>query len=269
MNLITLPGTDLRVSRFIFGTASLFNVKSSKARHRLLDAAVGAGFTHFDTAPYYGFGVAESSLKPILKLHPNITFSTKVGLYPPGGTRQSPTSVFLRKAAGRVLKSFSRAEVDFSLVRARQSLESSAKATGRDTIDLYLVHEAQQHLLVADEWQKWLDDCVTKGAIRRYGLALTADRLAPFLTSNLSDKWVIQVGDSLDLKEADVLTRNGRSLQITYGYLSAARQRCPGSDGRSILSAALRRNPNGPIIVSTTQIERLGQYSNLANEGFT
>ena len=51
MNQITLPGTDLRLSRFSFGTAGLFNASgSARERGRLLAAAYDNGFTHF-TAP--------------------------------------------------------------------------------------------------------------------------------------------------------------------------------------------------------------------------
>lgn len=98
MRQVILPGTDLSVSRFSFGTASLFNVGSSKMRANLLAAAFDNGFTHFDTAPYYGFGTAERDLKPLLKAHPDITVATKVGIYSPGGEAQSTASVFLRKA---------------------------------------------------------------------------------------------------------------------------------------------------------------------------
>ena len=53
MNQITLPGTDLRLSRFSFGTAGLFNVSgSARERGRLLAAAYDNGFTHFDTAAH-------------------------------------------------------------------------------------------------------------------------------------------------------------------------------------------------------------------------
>lgn len=63
MRRIILPGTALSVSRFIFGTASLFRAGRRSERLRLLDAAYDHGLTHFDTAPYYGFGSAERDLK--------------------------------------------------------------------------------------------------------------------------------------------------------------------------------------------------------------
>src|SRR5688500_13589047 len=99
MRKILLPDTDLQVSRFIFGTAGLFNAGMPERRLELLESAFDQGFTHFDTAPYYGFGAAERAMKPFLARHPEATVTTKVGIYSPGGESQSDGLVFLRKAA--------------------------------------------------------------------------------------------------------------------------------------------------------------------------
>jgi aryl-alcohol dehydrogenase-like predicted oxidoreductase len=99
MNQITLQGTDIRVSRFSFGTAGLFNASlSARERGRLLNAAYDAGFTHFDTAPYYAFGIAERDLRPFLASRPNATVTTKVGLY---SRRGSAADAFGVPAQGR------------------------------------------------------------------------------------------------------------------------------------------------------------------------
>ena len=88
MHTATLPGTDLTVSRFVFGTSSLFNVRGRANRMALLEEAIAQGFTHFDTAPYYGFGHAERDLAPVLRRHPDVGVTTKVGLCSPGGGAQ-------------------------------------------------------------------------------------------------------------------------------------------------------------------------------------
>src|SRR5690606_23775132 len=122
MPTVVIPGTELRCSRFIFGTASLFNVGDRAKRLALLMAAVDAGFTHFDTALYYGFGWAERDLGELARVRPCVTITTKVGIYSPGGEDASRTMVFLRKAAGRLIPAISRPTVDFALVRARKML---------------------------------------------------------------------------------------------------------------------------------------------------
>jgi D-threo-aldose 1-dehydrogenase len=260
---IILPGTDLTLSRFVFGTASLFNVGSRKKRLRLLDAAKDNGFTHFDTAPYYGFGMAERDLQPLLAAHPEVTVTTKVGIYPPGGENQPGLAVLLRKAGGRILPALSRPTIDWSISHARKSLEGSLRRLGCSSIDLYMLHEPEFMLLDTDEWLRWLEQEVTAGRIRHFGLAVDVRRLEAFLAVQSPLGPVIQTTDSLDDQEADILLRYGRPLQITYGYVSARRKRHSKVDVPTILTRALKRNRDGAIVVSTGWIERLGQYAKI------
>lgn len=263
MPKVNLPGTKLSVSRFIFGTASLFNAGSQQQRIALLEAAVEAGFTHFDTAPYYGFGWAERDLEKLLRAHPNLTITSKVGIHSPGGEAASRTSVLLRKAAGRIIPTISRPIIDFSLSRAQLALEGSLKRLGREHIEIYMLHDPLLQLVRTQEWHKWLEDEIARGRIGCFGLALTKERLIPFINQAPELAPVVQVLDSLENREADCLTDRGRPLQITYGYVSAARQNGSKKSVADILSAALSRNTHGAIIVSTTKLERIGQYRNL------
>jgi D-threo-aldose 1-dehydrogenase len=256
------------VSRFIFGTASLFNSGTARARRQLLFSAVDAGFMHFDTAPYYGFGTAELDLAPVLKKHPEVTVTTKVGIYSPGGESQPAAAVLLRKAAGRFVKSLSRPTVDFSVARAKQALEGSLRRLNRDRVDIYTLHEPELQLLSTDEWQKWLDKIVMEGKIRTFGLALTADRLEPFLKHKSELARFVQVHDSLSGQEADILRRFGKPLQITYGYVSAARKEGSPLAVTEVLRRALGRNAEGAIVVSTTKAARLTQYARLSEAAF-
>lgn len=263
MRTLVIPGTDIETSRFIFGTASLLRVGMAPARRRILAAAVHHGFLHFDTAPYYGFGIAERDLAPVLKANPAVKVTTKVGIYSPGGESQSSASVLTRKIAGKLLPSWSRPAVSFELARARRSLEDSLRRLGRDHIDIYLLHEPELHQIKALDWLDWLQSRQKSGQIGRFGLALTAERLAPFLAESSAISEVVQVLDSLTGREADVLTAYGRPLQITYGYVSAARARGDRTPVPELLRLAMERNRDGPIIVSTTRPERLGQYAQL------
>jgi D-threo-aldose 1-dehydrogenase len=264
---VILPGTNLTLPRFVFGTAGLFNAGPRSRRWRLLDAAAAHGLTHFDTAPYYGFGVAERDLAPLLRRNPHVTVTTKVGIYSPGGEYQPPSVVFLRKAGGRLFPALSRPTVDWSVARARLSLEESLRRLGRDHIDLYMLHEPEITLLVADEWVRWLDREVTAGRIRSFGIAVNAKRLIPFLTAASPLAMVIQTNDSLLDREADAIFEHGRQLQITYGYISHAMRQGGSIDVPNILADALRRNTTGSIIVSTRRPERLPIYSSIATEG--
>lgn len=261
MQSITIPGTDLTVSKFIFGTASLFNVGSANERVRLLEAAIDQGFTHFDTAPYYGFGTAERDLSSVLKAHPRVTITTKVGIYSPGGEDQSAVSVLLRKAGGKVVKALARPTTSFDLDRAERSLEGSLRRLGRDHIDIYMLHEPRIELLRVAEWTNWLETKVKAGSIRYFGIASTQDKLLPFLQTPGSPTQVVQMADSLDKHEASVLSSHGRPMQITYGYVSAAQARGDAQPVETIMRQALARNTTGSIIISTKRAARLSQYA--------
>ncbi len=254
----------MAVPRFIFGTASLFNVGSRAARRRVLDAAYDHGLTHFDTAPLYGFGIAERDLRALLARNPDATVTTKVGLYPPGGERQPGALVFARKAAGRLFPAISAPERDWSVGRARGALDRSLRRLGRERIDLYMLHEPDFGTLNTDEWLRWLETEMTAGRVGRFGIAADAERLAPFLASPTRLVDVVQTTDSLEGRDADVLAAHGRPFQITYGYVSDARRRHGRVDVPAILAGALRRNLSGAVIVSTGRPDRMRQYATLA-----
>jgi len=263
MRQVILPGTDMPVSRFAFGTASLFNVGSAKQRGDLLAAAYDHGFTHFDTAPYYGFGHAERDLKPLLAAHPEASVATKVGIYSPGGENQSQAAVFVRKAAGKLIPAISRPTIDWSVARARDALSASLKRLGRERVDLYLLHEPDLALLDADEWLRWLER-ESGERVARFGIAVDAERLTGFLGSNTPLAAFIQTVDSLDEREADRLAEHHRPMQITYGYVSSARKRGVTTPVASILTEALKRNASGCVIVSTRKRERLKSFVTIA-----
>ena len=263
MRSITLPQTDLAVSRFVFGTSGLFNVRGATNREALLEEAVAQGFTHFDTAPYYGFGHAERDLARVLARHPQVTVATKVGLYSPGGEEQQAWQVFARKAAGRVVKPVSRPELDFALERAKASLEGSLRRLGREQIDLYLLHEPIFELVSTDAWLQWLEDCKSQGKVRHFGMAGLPDLIAPILDVAPALGAVLQLADSLDRHDADAALRR-RPMQVTYGYVSSALQRAKALNVPGVLAKALHRNRTGAVVVSTTRRDRLAQYAPIA-----
>jgi D-threo-aldose 1-dehydrogenase len=262
MKQVIIPGTDLSVSRFSFGTASLFGVGSAKQRAHLLAAAYDCGFTHFDTAPYYGFGTAERDLGPLLKSHPNATVATKVGLYAPGGESQPALSVFIRKAGGRVLPVLSRPIIDWNVARAHDALTASLRRLGRERVDLYLLHEPALELLNSDEWLGWLES--EHDRVARFGIAVNPLRVRQFLRAASPLAQVIQTADSVKSREADIIQEYHRQLQITYGYVRAAKSE-GNVDALTILAEALKRNASGSIIVSTRQLKRLRNFADVSN----
>jgi len=261
---ITLPLTDIDLSKFVFGTANIIRAGTYKQRCYLLEEAVSQGFSHFDTAPYYGFGMAERDLAPVLKRNPSLTFTTKVGLYPPGNDSQSFYQIMGRKLIGRLVTPLSRPSIDFTIDRARVSLEGSLRRTGRETIDIYLLHEPHLQLLNVDEWRIWMEKCVAAGKIGTFGIAADSQNLEPFLQNANTLCPIVQTLDSLEMRQADVLKRYGRPFQITYGYISGSKKAGSANSIATVLEMAIGRNPHGAIVVSTTKPHRIAQYRSVA-----
>jgi D-threo-aldose 1-dehydrogenase len=232
-------------------------------RRSILEAAVQQGITHFDTAPLYGFGMAERDLAAILQQHSHVTITTKVGLYAPGGHDSMAAVITARKAAGKLFPSLSRPVADLSVDRARRSLEGSFRRLGRDRIDLLLIHEPDSRLLGAEEWLAWLNMEISQGRIGAFGLAAPPQVLVPFFQHGLPPSIVIQTQDSLDFAEADLAKTFGVDHQITYGYVSGARARGDTRPVTEILRLAMARQQDGAIIVSTTDKDRVAQYGRL------
>ncbi|MDB4254662.1 aldo/keto reductase [bacterium] len=256
MQRVRLPNTNLSVSRFSYGTAQLHHVGSAKSQIAHLEAAAEQGFSHFDTAPLYGFGGAERALGQAFSRESEITVATKVGLYPPGGCEQGRAETLARKAAGKVWPKLSRPVVDLAVERARESLERSLQRLGRDKIDLLLLHEPSTEFLQTDEWLDWIEK--ERDRIRNVGIAGPQAVVKPFLDINNPLTLVIQTRDNLERREADILTSAGRPFQLTYGYFTGHTHEL---DGREVLSTALARNTTGSIIVSTRSRERLKAFA--------
>lgn len=256
---VTLPGTDMTVSRFSFGTASLHHNGTHEAQVAHLRAAADAGFTHFDTAPLYGFGAAERALGEAFGTHDGVTIATKVGIYAPGGSDQGRLSMLTRKVAGKALPAMSRAVADLNVAKARASVDASLRRLRRDHLDLLLLHEPDMALMDTDEWARWIETAGDK--VRAIGVAGPPEVMAPFLAAQSPLAQVLQCQDSLTRKEADVVTSTGRDLQLTYGYFSGNQGAQSAAD---LLRGALLRNTAGSVVVTTRKPERLGQFAKIA-----
>lgn len=260
MQTITLPGTALTVSRLAFGTASLHHLFRSAQRQALLSEAINCGFSHFDTSPLYGFGLAEQSLGqlPGTDLQ-RITIASKVGLYGPPGATANIADILLRKVAGKALPALNKANVDWSLAHARHSLENSLRRLRRGWLDILYLHEPVAALITSDEWLTWLHSLVQEGKIKHVGIAGEAPLIKTMLETCPALTEIVQVRDSLDQHQADILLPFGRPMQFTYGYLATAQ-------GASVetLRQALQRNSSGAILVSTRRLERVAELARAA-----
>lgn len=266
MRSVLLDGVNLRVSRWAFGTASLHRVVASTQRQRLLASAVDTGFTHYDTSPYYGYGIAEASLGEFLRRRrEHVTVATKVGLYPPFQTSHNALSVLSYKIAKKVVARLPEVHVDWSVATAEASLSASLARLRTDYVDVLFLHEPQLALINADEFLRWLEHEYTRGRIRAWGLAGQDVAQLPWVRETHPLASVLQIKDSLDKHEADAIVAAGRSLHFTYGYLSALQRNVQARVNDSMLDEVLRRNPHGSILVSTLRQERVARFAAAAD----
>jgi len=117
-----LGKTGLQVSELAFGAAplgDLFGALDEGAATAAVHAAIDLGITYFDTAPLYGFGLAEERLGRALQ-----------------GRRDR---VVLATKCCR--DGF--AEFDFSAARVRASVEESLRRLGTDWIDVFQIHDVE------------------------------------------------------------------------------------------------------------------------------
>ncbi len=125
MNYRILGKSGLRVSALGFGGSSLggvFGAVEQTAATAAVRAALDAGITFFDTAPYYGATRAESVLGVALRGVPRTAYvlATKVGRYGP-----SP------------------ADFDFSAARVERSVDESLTRLGVDEVDVLQAHDIE------------------------------------------------------------------------------------------------------------------------------
>src|ERR1700761_7964871 len=128
-------------TRLGYGCSSIMGALNRTQSLRLLEAAYDAGIRHFDVAPMYGYGQAESCLGEFRARHRDITITTKYGIAPPkrGGVLRAARRVVgpmlqrvpalkrrIARAAGAVTAPAEKSR--FTADEARVSLENSLRS---------------------------------------------------------------------------------------------------------------------------------------------
>lgn len=265
MDEITLPGSDVVVSRISLGTGALHHLPTPASRQRLLLAALDAGVTHFDTSPYYGDGLAEKALGRLSRSRPrgSFTLATKVGLYGSSRGGSWVGGAWLRAAVARTLPGRGGPRADWSLTAVKRGFEESLRRCATDYVDFLFLHEPPTWLDAA-AFYSWFVDLRDQGRIREWGVAGDPAFVEPWVRDADPLAAVVQTRDSIGGREADFLLRAGRPLQFTYGYLSAA---AAAERGPDMHEAALSRNQTGSIVVSTRRQGRLDDIRKVVADG--
>lgn len=127
------------ISPFAFGGAPIGNlyagVDEALAR-RAVERAWQHGIRHFDTAPYYGYGLSETRLGAALSAMPrdSYTLSTKVGRVIQDAPGRDPLADGF-DVPGK------RAVFDYSRDGVRRAVEESLRRLRTDRVDVLLLHD--------------------------------------------------------------------------------------------------------------------------------
>jgi len=169
-DLVRIGRSDIHISRLGLGTGPLGGLFEEVSTERAVQTVLRAydrGIRHFDTAPLYGFGLAEKRLGKALQQIPreSVTVATKVGrlLRVLGEDEESQADVDRVHLADAVpiFKGVGseRPVWDFSYDAVRRSLEESLERLGVDRVDLALVHDPEDHMqpAVADAARALID----------------------------------------------------------------------------------------------------------------
>jgi D-threo-aldose 1-dehydrogenase len=290
------PGSPAS-SQLGYGTTSLMGAATTSERRCLLNGAYDAGITHFDTAPYYGYGEAERLVGEFLSgKRDQITVTTKYGIQASAlvqarwvnllARRVLRTFPFLRKAIPQNGAALSQ-KSNFSAPEARASLDRSLNSLKTDYIDLFLLHEPLLEDASSDEMHEILEGEITRGRIRAYGCGGIRDNMESIAAAGLpTGKW-LQFEDNVFLPEFEV--RSGAAFQsITYGPFGTALRpivdwissnssiaaewekkldaNCtdPATLAELLQASSHARNPNGILLFSTHRAERIKSAVNIA-----
>lgn len=157
-----LGSSEVAVSEVGFGAWTLgldwWGKVDEATSKRLVDTAIEAGITFFDTADTYGAGLGEQRLGAALAGRGDeVTVGTKFGY-----------DITVRHDATSHSERPQRWDKPFIKERCEASLER----LGRETIDLYELHNPRMPQIADDEIFEALEELRAEGKVRAYGVAL-------------------------------------------------------------------------------------------------
>jgi D-threo-aldose 1-dehydrogenase len=198
MEQIALGTSGRHTTRLGFGCGSIMGVLGRHDSLKLLESAFDAGIRHFDVAPRYGYGEAESCLGEFLQRHPGqVTVTTKYGILPP----KNISLVSLgRRIAGPVIKKIpgfkkrlakvakattpNAERPSFTAAQARTSLNNSLAHLRTNHIDLWLLHDVEAGDLHDDTLLHLMEELVQQGTIGTFGIGTHSDKVPALLTEH-------------------------------------------------------------------------------------
>ena len=268
-----------------FGTGLLHQVNDPTSAVRLLRQAHEQGITYFDTARLYGEGRCEGLLgEAFSHMRGEVILATKVGILPPA--RDLAT-----RLKGKIAATLRRLPVlsgvvpppairwpefgVFDPARMQASLETSLRELRTDHVDLLLLHECALEDVRRPEVQEFAEQTVRQGKARAWGVAPAPDAMLAIAASGapLGDaaQYDAALQPAFTLPPKLTITHSclGARFQETLARLSQdeplrdrwsaalGKEATSGVIAQAFLAHAIRQNPGGLVLFSTTRPERL------------
>ncbi|MCI0687157.1 MAG: aldo/keto reductase, partial [Sporichthyaceae bacterium] len=178
--------------------------------HGLVRHALDLGITFFDTDDRAAEGRGEELLGAALRRERDrVTVATKFGYRPLSPLEQVTTGT--------------RWQPDWSVAWARKALDRSLRRLDLEPIDLWQLQHPAMAAIESDELFGFLDEQVTKGKIRAYGVALgSGRRLEDEGAAAMGERGVVAVRLRWSLLEPDP-GRELAPLAVEHGAALLAR----------------------------------------------
>ena len=161
--LRALGNTGLHVTELGFGTAplgNLFRPLADETARETLASAIDAGFGYFDTAPFYGFGLAERRLGDALR-GGNFVVSSKVGRRLVPATGHPGNDIRHGYATPMPFEPV----FDYSYDGVMRSFEDSLQRLGLARIDILYIHDIGR-LTHQDSHAACMNELIAGGGLR-------------------------------------------------------------------------------------------------------
>ena len=196
---------------------NLFRSLPDIEAHAALDAAWDSGVRHFDTAPFYGFGLSEHRFGAALRPRPRdaFTLSTKVGrLLTPSASPARERFNFVDGLPFAV-------RFDYTADGAKRSIEDSLQRLGMDRIDVAYIHDISEDTH-GSAWREAFDAAMAGAAVALTRLRDEGVIRAWGLGVNLVEPCLL----ALEAADPDVFLLAGRYTLLDPGALDTLLPHC-------------------------------------------
>ena len=255
-----------------FGCVGLSSIMFEHQALALLETAYDSGVTHFDTAPLYGQGYSERILGNFLRRKRDlVTVTTKFGL---GHNRKSIIPSIFALPLNKLQKNIKKRSISSPVFREpdllsfrriekmdiKNSLENSLRNMRTDYINYFLLHEGLPYFLT-DESLNYLTDLLDRGVVNKIGFSANYLNIINPIADFDNDWKILQYENSLLHPSLPIIQKYPEKLHILHSVFSPLKY--TNYDTKTptaiLLAIALKRNPEGIVLFSSTQNKHISE----------